>query len=155
MSPGIDDLSPNELAAHFHVCSDVWPDYTFINHEKRQTGFQLELSGTHENASGHAEPGCPECHKVYQAMVRIAESVLAEKNEDYTYEIQPYDQGIRYSPRHGNRPEITLAIRIFHRKDLEHPVDQAATSYVNNIQQRLESLGAGPNNWSVSKSAER
>ncbi len=154
MSPGIDDLSPSDLVARFHVCSGVWPDYAFINHEKRQIGFQLELSGTHEPSSGNAEPGCPQCHQVYQAMVRIAESVLAEKNEDYTYEIQPYDQGIRYSPRHGNRPEITLAIRIFHRKDLELPVDQAATRYLNDIQQRLDALGAGPHNWAASKPAE-
>ena len=155
MSPGIYDLSPSELAERFRVCSEVWPEYAFINHEKRQIGFQLELSGMHEDGFGHPEPGCDKCREVYAAMVRIAQSVLPAEDENCTYQLEPYDQGIRYSPRHGNRPEITLAIRIIHRKALDLPVDQAETRYLNDIQQRLENLGAGPHNWATSKTAEK
>lgn len=153
MPSNIHELAPGELAERFRVCSDVWPDYTFVGHERRQIGFQLELSGTHEHGPEHPEPGCDECHEIYSALVRIAESVLPKENEDCTYQLEPYDQGLRYSARHGNRPEITLTVRILHRKAFDHPVDASEVRYLNEIQQRLEELGAGPGNWVPHKAA--
>ncbi len=153
MPININGVSASELADRFRVCSDVWPEYAFVRHEKRQIGFQIELSGTHENGQEHTEPGCEKCQEVYSALVRIAETVLPRENDECTYQLEPYDQGLRYTTRHGNRPEITLTIRILHRKGFDHPVDASEVNYLNETQQRLEELGAGPHNWAVHKAA--
>lgn len=153
MPININGVSASELADRFRVCSDVWPEYAFVRHEKRQIGFQIELSGTHENGQEHTEPGCEKCQEVYSALVRIAETVLPRENDECTYQLEPYDQGLRYTTRHGNRPEITLTIRILHRKGFDHPVDASEVNYLNETQQRLEELGAGQHNWAVHKAA--
>ena len=134
-----------ELIQRFHVCWDVWPEYTFIKHEKRQIGFELDLSGTHEGGEGHPEPGCEKCLDTYQALLRIAETVLPTSNPDITQQFEPYDQGIHYSHRRGNRPEILLRIRIIHRKAFDQPVDDAQVAYLEDLQRRLEEWGIGRN----------
>ena len=132
-----------ELVKRFHVCWDVWPEYMFIKHEKRQIGFELDLSGTHEGGEEHPEPGGKNCHEIYRALVQIAEDVLPSGNKDTTHQFEPYDQGIHYSPRRGNRPEVILRIRITHRKAFERPVDAAQFRYLNELQRRLEEQGVG------------
>lgn len=132
-----------ELIERFHVCWESWPEYAFINHEKRQIGFELDLSGTHTGGKQHPEPGCEQCLEIYQALVRIAEGVLPPMGEDTTCEYEPYDQGIQYSSRHGNRPEIVLRIRIVHRPAFEQPVDAAQFRYMENLRQRLEEWNIG------------
>ncbi|HUX10362.1 MAG TPA: hypothetical protein VMW51_06935 [Terriglobia bacterium] len=130
-----------ELINRFQVCWDVWPEYTFINHEKRQIGFELDLAGTHEDGSEHAAPGCEKCREIYRALVQIAEDVLPTGNKDTTHQFEPYDQGIHYSPRRGNRPEVILRIRIIHRKAFDSPVDEPQFRYLKELQQHLEERG--------------
>ncbi|MGA8182413.1 MAG: hypothetical protein WB819_02090 [Terriglobia bacterium] len=130
-----------DLVERFHVCRDVWPEYTFINHEKRQIGFELDLSGSHEGGEEHPEPGSEKYLEIYQALVRIAEEVLPSADKDATYHLEPYDQGIHYSPQRGNRPEVILRMRILHREAFERPVDAAEFQYMEILQRRLEEWG--------------
>jgi hypothetical protein len=142
MSPGeVETSSVEELVARYEVCWEVWPEYTFVGHEKRQIGFQLELSGTHGPCPEHPEPGCEECQKAYSALRRIAENVLQPEG-DCAWQIEPYDQGIHFSRRHGNRPEVSLTIRILHGTGLQRPVDSIEIHCLNEAQQHLEKLGA-------------
>lgn len=134
-----------ELIEGFHVCWDIWPEYTFINHEKRQIGFELDLCGMHEGGEEHPEPGCPKCLETYDALVRIAEAVLPSANQGTTHQFEPYDQAIQYSSRRGNRPEIVLRIRITHRKAFKQAVDGAQLRYLEDLQRRLEEWGIGRN----------
>ena len=134
----------SDLVRRFHVCWDVWPEYAFIKHEKRQIGFELDLSGTYEGGEPHPEPGCEQCMEIYRALVRIAEDVLPGGNADILPQFESYDQGIHYSPRRGNRPEVVLRVRITHRKAaFEDPVDKAQVQYLDELQQRLEERGVG------------
>ena len=55
-TPESPDVS--ELVRRYHVYWDVWPEYTFIKHEKRQIGFELDLAGTHGDEAEHPAPGC-------------------------------------------------------------------------------------------------
>lgn len=135
----------SELIKRFQVRWDVWPEYIFLDHEKRQIGFQLELAGMHENGSEHPEPGSEKCRETYQALVQIAQDALPAGNDENIYRFEPYDPGIHYSPRHGNRPEVVLKIRIMHRKAFDRPVDDGQMRYLNELQQHLDELGIGQN----------
>ena len=130
-----------ELVERFHVCRDVWPEYAFIKHEKRQIGFELDLSGFPQDAEKHPEPGCKESLETYQALVRIAEAVLPLADKNTTCQLEPYDQSIHYSSQRGDRPEVILKIRILHRNAFERPVDPAEFQYLEDLQRRLEEWG--------------
>jgi hypothetical protein len=134
--------SIRELVRRFHVYWNVWPEYIFIKHEKRQIGFELDLSGTFGDGGELPEPGCEKCHEIYRALVQIAEGVLPRGKKDTSHQFEPYDQSIHYSARHGNRPEVVLRIRIIHRQAFERPVDAAQLQYLNELQQNLEERGA-------------
>lgn len=97
----------------------------------------------------HPAPGCEGCWEVDAALVRIAESVLSQNNQECPCQLETYDRGVRYSGRHGNRPEIALIIRILRRKGFEDSVDASEAHYLNQIQQGVEELGDGPNNWAA------
>lgn len=133
--------SISELASRFKVYWDVLPEYIFINHEKRQIGFMLELSGTLEDVAGHLEPGGEKCREIYRALNQIAEEVLPQGTKDTSHQFEPYDQSVYYSSKHGNRPEVVLRIRITHRKAFERPVDSDQIQYLNELQKRLEDVG--------------
>lgn len=135
-------LALHELISRYQVWWDVWPEYIFVNREKRQIGFDLELSGSHEHGSDYPEPGCGECRNIYSALHRIAEDLLQKEGENCTGQIEPFDQGVHYSRRHGNRPEVSLTIRILHKTALERPVDASEVRSLAAIQKRLEELGA-------------
>lgn len=136
-------IDTKQLVQRFQVCWDVWPEYTFINHEKRQIGFELDLAGTHEDGEKHPEPGCEKCLEIYQSLIRIAEDALPERSENVTYQFEPYDQAIQYSPRRGNRPEVILRVRIIHRNAFERPLDAAQVQFMEDLQKRLKALDIG------------
>lgn len=133
--------SISELARRFQVHWDVSPEYVFINHEKRQIGFELDLSGTHGNGATQLEPGGEKCREIYRALIQIAEDVLPQGTKDTSHQLEPYDQSVYYSTKHGNRPEVVLRIRITHRKAFERPVDSDQIQFLNDLQQRLEDKG--------------
>jgi len=65
-----------ELVRQFRVCWEVWPEHIAVAGQRRQVGFALELSGTHEPAVDHPTPGCLHCRKVFAALQVIAVYIL-------------------------------------------------------------------------------
>lgn len=130
-----------ELVERFHVCRDIWPEYAFIKHEKRQIGFELDFSGSAQDEEKHPEPGSDKCLEIYKALVRIAEEVLPNADDDTTYHLEPYDQSIHYLPQRGNRPEVVLKIRVLHREAFERPIDASEFQFLEHLQSQLEEWG--------------
>jgi len=131
-----------ELVRRFDVCWKVWPEPAYAGGEKRQIGYELNLAATHESGVEHPEPGCEHCQHVFAALRDIAEWILPPATRDSQYDIGPYDQSIRYSPAHRNRPDITLIIQIVHRRGFEQPVEECQNRCLEEMEQRLRELGA-------------
>ena len=105
------------VVERFRVCWKVWPELTYIKGEKRQIGYELELSGTHEPWVEHPGPGCEHCQRVYGALRQIAEWILPKEKRPSRYEIAPFDQSIRYTSAHQNRLDVQCVIKIVHRHE--------------------------------------
>ncbi len=131
-----------ELVSRFHICSEVLADYHFVNKEKRQIGFTLELTGTHEQGVEHPQPGCEHCRKVWRALTAVADWIIPREIRDSDYEIVPYDQSIQYNRARKFRPEVSLRIWIRHRSGFDRPVDACEVRCLNEMKQRLKELGA-------------
>ncbi|MBI4442587.1 MAG: hypothetical protein HY649_04355 [Acidobacteria bacterium] len=132
----------------YRVCWEVWPEYIALNGEKRQIGFVLELVGTHEPGVEHPTPGCDHCLRVFGALQAIAEYILPKETRPSRYEIEVYDQAIRYSPKRRNRPDVILQIKILHRQGFERPLDECEIRCLTEMKQRLRDLGACEAQWS-------
>lgn len=140
-----------ELVQRFRVCWESWPEFLMVKREKRQIGFSLELSGTHERGVEHPSPGCQHCRAVYAALQTIAVYILPREQRPSRYEIEPYQTAISYSVRRRNRPDVTLAIRIVHREGYERPVDDCEERCLEEMKQRLRELGACERHWVATK----
>lgn len=136
-----------DLVERYQVCWDVWPEYISVEREKRQIGFTLELSGTHGPGNGHPTPGCLRCREVFAALQVIALYIQPKEERPSVYEIESYDQALHYSPKRGNRPEVSLALRILHREGFERPADDCEVRCLSEMKARLKELGAGEGRW--------
>jgi hypothetical protein len=136
-----------EFVERFRVCWEVLPDCYFVNHQKRQIGFVLELLGTHEPGVEHPEPGCQHCHNVRLALELIARWIIPKERRDSDYDIVQYDQSIHYDRGRNYRPDVSLRIWIRHRSGFDREVDACEVQCLNEMTQRLKELGPCEQAW--------
>lgn len=130
-----------DLVQRHRVCYEVWPENLVVNHQLVKVGFALELEGTHEHPGSEVLPGCKHCQEVFEALERIAKWIMPTEERPTTYEIQPFDRAIRYSPKRKRRPEISLTIKIIHRQGFDQPVDECEELCLKEMRLKLAELG--------------
>ena len=138
-----------EQADRFKVCWEVLPDYCYVRGQKRQIGFVIVLTGTHEAGVEHPEPGCEHCRNVRRALQAIALWIIPKERRDSDYDVTPYDQAIHYDPDRKFRPEITLQIWIRHRSGFDREVDACEVRCLNEMTQKLKAIGVRGGKWEV------
>ena len=139
-------LDLKKMVQRHRVCWEVFPEYVYVDRKRVQTGFRLELIGTHEASVGHPEPGCVNCQDVFEALRAVAVWILPKEERPSTYEIGIFDHSIKYDRFRRNRPDITLAIRLMHRAGFA-PVDPCEERCLKEMQQKLLELGARLQHW--------
>ncbi len=137
-----DELRLREFIRTHQVCYDVWPELVYVDGIQRQTGFAIELCGTHEHPE-HVSPGCHECHVVNRRLAELGAAVIPRENTDSRYPIEPFDPVIRYPSKRQMRPEVQVTIRIAHKHDFLSPLDDCERRCLSAISRRLEGLGVG------------
>jgi len=142
-----------DFVKRYQVCWEVWPEYLMVAGKERQVGFELELTGTPEPGTEHVGPGCPACRRVYRALHDVADWILPKEERPSMYEIGPYEQALRYSPVRALRPDVTLNVKIVHRRGFDQPVDQCEIRCLEEMKQRLKQLGACERQWSLRSAA--
>ena len=140
-----------ELVERYQVCWDVFPHEEFAKGARMQTGFDLELYGTHEKGVEHPSPGCPQCLRVYDALQAIALLIVPEERRPSVYELSPFDQSIRYSHMRNDRPDVLLTITIAHRGPGMEPIDECEVRCLDEMKARLCEIGAGHRRWDFRK----
>lgn len=149
-SDGVQE-SLRELVQRFQICFEVLADNYFVNHEIRQIGYTLELTGTHEKGVEHPLPGCRHCHNVRMALHEIAKWIVPKEIRDTDYDIVPYDQAIHYDRERKFRSEVSLGIWIRHRSGFDRPVDACEVLCLNEMKGRLKELGVRDTRWEQDK----
>ena len=142
-----------ELVNRYQVCWEVWPEYLMVDGKEQQVGFDLELTGTPELGTDHVGPGCPACRRVYSALHSVADWILPKEERPSQYEIGPYEQALRYTAVRGSRPDVTLSVKVLHRRGFDQPVDQCEVRCLQEMKERLKQLGACERQWSFRKVA--
>ncbi len=147
---GNDNSAPSnlkELVQCFRICWEALPDFYYVQKEKRQTGFTLELTGTHEQGVEHPLPGCEHCLKVWRALKSVADWIIPREERDADYDIVPFDQSIHYDAGRKFRADVSLRIWIRHRSGFDREVDACEVRCLGEMTQRLTAIGARKAQW--------
>lgn len=130
-----------DLVQRHQVCYEVWPENLVMSGQLVKVGFALELEGAHEHPGSEVLPGCVHCQEVFNNLERIADWIRPTEKRPTTYEIQPFDRAIRYSPKRKRRSEVSLTIKIIHRQGYDQPVDDCEQMCLKEMRGKLAELG--------------
>jgi hypothetical protein len=145
--------SLTQFVRRYRICWEVWPELLVRDNKQRQVGFELELSGSHDFEGHHSGPGCSGCRQVFLALHAVVEHILPPEGRPSRYEIGPYEQALRYSAVRGNRPDVTLTVKVLHRQGFDQPVDPCEVRCLEEMKARLRELGACERQWSYAQKA--
>jgi len=134
-----------ELVQRYQVCWEVWPEYTVMGPKSQQVGFELELLGSDERV-GEFDPNCPRYAEIHATLEAVARWIL-ESDKQVTFQINRGGHSLCYSPARGNRPDVTLSIKILQRAHAENPVNESERHFLENAKARLRQLGACEHGW--------
>lgn len=105
-----------ELVTKYDIALQVWPIYSLLNGERIESGFELELIGSHSNDFDHLDPRCRECTRVRTALSLIAKHIVQQKllsvHLPYSCDILDHSSSILCSSRYGNRPAVNVSINV-------------------------------------------
>jgi hypothetical protein len=146
-----------DLVKRYQVCWEAWPEYSMIGGQERQTGFELELSGTHESATQHMGRGCPACRRIYSALHAVTEWALPRQADPSMYQIGPYEVVLRYSAVHGSgfngtltvKIDVALKVKVFQLRGFDQSVGQCEMRSLRETKEKLSELGTGERQWSL------
>ena len=145
-TPTIERL--RELVEQHQVCYEVWPELLAIKDDKTlKVGFLLELNGTHGHDADHVLPGCKHCHSTFEDLRQIAEWIMPKEERASYYDIQPFDNALRETPKRSFRSEVVLGMRILHRHGFDQPVDECEEVCLKEMRQKLKELGVHEGDW--------
>lgn len=136
------------IARLHRVCWEVLPEeFVRADGQLLQVGFNLMLYGAHEHDTDSPIPGCPQCVVIYRHLREIAEWIVPKVDCGARYEIEFYDETVRFDPMRGNRPDVTVTIKILHRSRFDAPVDQCEVFCLHEMQEKLLLIGAQYQRW--------
>jgi len=75
--------------------------------------------------------------------------ILPKEERLSMYEIGPYEAALRYSKVRANRPDVTLSVKIVHRRGFDQPVDECEMRCLREMKEHLSQLGACERQWSL------
>jgi hypothetical protein len=136
------DDALRRLIREHEVCFELLPHYEVNEGAKVQVGFDLTLYGRRSRLC-HADPGCPECFKVYEGLKEVALSAMPP---DARYEVGPFDASFHLRPENHFEPQVMLVVEILHGETFE-AVDETERKQANAISEALTLLGAQQRVW--------
>ena len=131
------------------VCYEVWPEWSASGRRATRIGFAISLCGIHESAADNQDlPACASCWRTYGELRTVAEWILPEQERACRFEIEAFDRAWHVAPsvRQG-RNETVVTIKIFHRRDINAPIDDCQQQCLNEMRDKLALLGVRENVW--------
>jgi hypothetical protein len=134
------------------VCYEVWPEWSANGGRARRIGFAISLCGVHEDGSAKNDvPSCPHCWRTYTELRAVPEWITPEQERTCRFEIAAYDRAWHVAPKARQaRKETVVTIKVFHRHNIDAPIDDCQEQCLNEMRQRLADLGVRENVWAGS-----
>ena len=134
-----------EAVKRFEVCWEATPEFAGIDRDRMQTGFVVELYGTHDRKDVVPTAGCKHCIPVLQALLDIADYAVSETWRDALDNVRAHS-GLEYARERGGRPDVVVAITMIPRQQGRADVN-AIGRCLSGVTERLALLGACERSW--------
>lgn len=139
MSDGeLEDLQRFARVHHLHF--DVAPEVVFRGTDRINVGYIVRLWAVHEKGA-RATPGCSMCLDLVKTLRRIAEHVLPPADRPTAAALDPYRPALYESGVVPGADEVSLEIRLHHRRDYALPIDACEERCLREIRSGLRALG--------------
>lgn len=132
------------LLRSYAILWQLWPQYAIAHGERRQTGFEVELIGSHTLDPSHLDPGCEHCRRVRSILLAVAQNLSHDvfRNQDsVSYDIDQHSASIVCLPGLANRPCVTVSIIVTNSHVFEGTRDRLDDSLVSNAREYLAEFG--------------
>ena len=130
-----------ELVRNYNICCEVRPKYMGAGGTRRPVGFDLELLGSHSSDRYHLDPTCQMCELVRAALLAVTRRIVHRSGRFVTYDINAHLNSVMWTSALGNRPFVTLSIRMLDGERFDRPVDPGEIGPLIQIRELLEELG--------------
>ncbi|HEY6122684.1 MAG TPA: hypothetical protein VIV66_22205 [Pyrinomonadaceae bacterium] len=148
--PTVPEALRNIVLLH-QVCYEVWPEWSGCGGRARRIGYCVTLCGVNDRndcVRGHHVPGCLHCGFTYDALRKIAEWITLTERQGCRFEIQAFDRAWDIAPKQRwSRNEITVNIKILHRKDVDAVLDDSQEGPLQEMRTILRRLGVREGIW--------
>lgn len=145
LEPGLPNdraLQLVDLARKHRLRWEVWPERRVFDGLIKQIGFEVDLLGEHDHPRHPVYAGCDECAAVARALALIADYVLPKGPRASRYEVERHLGALRFPKNAWESGNVTLTIRILHRKGFEAPPDDCEIECLEEMEAKLRALGA-------------
>lgn len=137
-----------DLVREHRVCWEVLPEqFPVEGGRPLQVGFKVMLYGAHAHDTDRPLPGCEQCRLIFVHLREIAEWIVPKVERLSRHEIEIFDSSVRYDPARGNRPDVTVTMKILHRSQFDEPVDQCEVFCLREMEVKLLQIGAQYQRW--------
>jgi hypothetical protein len=130
-----------ELVRNYNICCEVRPKYLGAGGARRQVGFDLELLGSHSSDRYHLDPTCQMCELVRGALLAVTGRIVPRSGGFVRYDVNAHLNSVIWTSALGNRPFVTLSIRILDGQRFAPPMDPNQIAPLIQIREHLEELG--------------
>ena len=136
------------LVREHRVCWEVWPERLAVRDRgSLHVGFDLVLNGAHAHDEDRPSPGCERCKLIFKHLRESAEWIVPKAKRPSRYDVQIFDHAVHYAPERGNRPDVSLTVKILHRSQIDRPVDECEVLCLNEMKAKLSQIGAQHRQW--------
>ena len=136
-----------ENAKRFKVCWETFPEFSGTNHERKETGFTVELYGTSDRSDVVPTAGCRHCIPVLQALLSLADYIVPDAWHDALDSVRARS-GLEYAVERAGRPDVVVAVTVLPRGTGAIPGDpKSIAQCLAEIKTRLAELGASERSW--------
>jgi len=99
----------------YGVFWQLWPQFEQMGGDRRMTGFEVELIGSHPSDVDHLNPACPMCRHVRSVLLEIADHMIQDvvlSQNSFRY-IDSHSNSILCLPALGNRSAVSVSTYFF------------------------------------------
>ena len=133
-----------ELVRDDKICCEVRPKYMGTGGARRQVGFDSELSGSYSSDRYHLNPTCPMCELVHAERLAVTGRIVPKSGKSGGYDVDTHPKLVMWTSRLGNRPFVTLSVRILDGQRFDHRIDPCENQPFDTdqeIRELLDELG--------------
>ena len=135
-------LALREIVEHFHIRWEMRPHRETESEDKVETGFVLELTGTHELVGHHTGRTCSHCANLILGLRIIGDWIFPPDGKCFFCQVQPHSNFVRGDQHGQQKASSTRTVRLASQVGSRCQLEACHSWCMTKIKERLGKIGA-------------